>query len=106
MSNPAMGNNSIGQGNFPGWASAQSANSGSNGLANAYNLYAQQAGLTQMTQSAAAQQHAWNSIHARNIPETAKWMVDGKTMTFQEFVQAVFPEDTPERTFFLLKYTK
>lgn len=101
-----MGNSSTGVGTYPGYAAGQSANGGQGGLANAFNLYAQQSGLNQLTQSAAAQQHAWNSIHARNIPEAPKWMVDGKSMTFQEFVETVFPEDTPEKTFFLLKYSK
>jgi hypothetical protein len=90
----------LGLGNIMGTPTGHSSGQG---LANAYNPYAQQAGLMQ---NQAAQQHAWNSIHARNIPETAKWMIDGKSMTFQEFVAAVFPEDTPERTFFLLKYSK
>ena len=89
---------SQGIGNMPGWAAGHSVNAGQSGLANQ--------SLLQQQQSLAAQQHAWNSIHARNIPDAPKWMVDGKSMTFQEFVEAVFPEDTPEKTFFLLKYSK
>ena len=59
--------------------------------------------------AAAHQQALYNqqlqSIHARQyVPKL--WMVDGKSMDFDEFVQTVFPEDTPERTFFLLKYSK
>jgi len=76
--------------------------SSAQGIANGYNPYAQQAGLA--SQAAAAQQH-WMSIHARQHAP-ARWMVDGRSMSFEEFVQTVFPEDTPERTFFLLKYTK
>ena len=34
------------------------------------------------------------------------WMVDGEWMTFDQFVATVFPLDTPERTMFLLRYTK
>lgn len=73
-----------------------------NNIANGYNPYAQQSGA--WAQGAAAQQHLM-SIHARQHAP-AKWRVDGQDMTFEEFVQAVFPEDTPERTFFLLKYKK
>ena len=89
----------LGLGNIMGTPTGHSSGQG---LANAYNPYAQQAGLMQ---NQAAQQHAWNSIHARqHVPP--KWMVDGKQMEFDEFVRTVFPEDTPERTFFLLKYSK
>lgn len=35
-----------------------------------------------------------------------RWMFNGKMMTFQEFVDAVFPEDTPEKTAFVLKYSE
>lgn len=72
------------------------------GLANGYNPYQQQSMLG--AQGAAANQHLM-SIHARQHAP-ARWMVDGRSMSFEEFVQTVFPEDTPERTFFLLKYTK
>lgn len=72
------------------------------------NAYAQQSGP--WTQGAAAHQQAlYNqqlmSIHARQHAP-AKWRVDGQDMTFEEFVEAVFPEDTPQKTFFLLKFSK
>lgn len=34
------------------------------------------------------------------------YMIDGIWMEFDEFVQAIYPEDTPERTMFLLKHQK
>ena len=34
------------------------------------------------------------------------YMIAGQAMTRDEFLQAVFPEDTAQRTAFLLKYTK
>jgi hypothetical protein len=73
------------------------------GLANSYSPYQQQAGA--WNQASMNAYHQLTSIHARqHVPP--KWMVDGKQMEFDEFVQTVFPEDTPERTFFLLKYSK
>lgn len=35
-----------------------------------------------------------------------KWMIDGCAVEFADFVSIVFPEDSPERTAFLLKYTR
>lgn len=65
--------------------------------------YGSQAGLAAQQQALYNQQLM--SIHARqHAPK--QWMVDGQAMDFDEFVRTVFPEDTPERTFFLLKYKK
>lgn len=38
--------------------------------------------------------------------ETPKWMFNGKWMDFKEFVNMVFPEDTAEKTAFVLKYSE
>ena len=35
-----------------------------------------------------------------------KWMVNGRWMQFQEFIDTVFPEDTAEKTAFVLKYSE
>ena len=35
-----------------------------------------------------------------------KWMVNGKWMQFQEFIDTVFPDDTPEKTAFVLKWSE
>jgi hypothetical protein len=35
-----------------------------------------------------------------------RWMVDGCAVEFDDFVSIIFPEDSPERTAFLLKYTR
>lgn len=98
----------IGLGNIMGFPVVSTGSGAGQGIANAYNPYAQQSGP--WAQGATAHQQAlYNqqmmSIHARQHAP-ARWMVDGKSMTFQEFVETVFPEDTPERTFFLLKYSK
>jgi hypothetical protein len=34
------------------------------------------------------------------------WMIDGCAVEFADFVSIIFPEDSPERTAFLLKYTR
>ncbi len=34
------------------------------------------------------------------------WMIDGCAVEFADFVNIIFPEDSPERTAFLLKYTR
>ena len=35
-----------------------------------------------------------------------KWMFNGKYMQFNEFVETLFPEDTAEKTAFVLKYSE
>jgi len=35
-----------------------------------------------------------------------QWMLRGQAMTFEEFVTAVFPEDSPEKTAFVLRYSE
>jgi hypothetical protein len=35
-----------------------------------------------------------------------RWMIDGCAVEFADFVSIIFPEDSPERTAFLLKYTR
>jgi len=91
----------LGLGNIMGTPTGLSSGSG---IANAHNPYAQQAGAWNQ-----ASMNAYNqltSIHARQAEPPPRWMVDGKSLTFQEFVDAVFPDDSPERTFFLLKHSK
>ena len=38
--------------------------------------------------------------------EKKDWMISGQRMTFKEFADTLFPEDTAERTMFFLKYSK
>jgi len=76
------------------------------GQANAYNSYASQAassalsspGLAQ-AQSIMAQQGSWSA------EIITPWRFNGRYMTFEEFVAAVFPEDSAEKTAFLLKWS-
>ncbi len=69
-------------------------------------------GLNVQAQMQAAQAQAIAAQHAAQISQLGRprppyqWMVDGDPLTFEQFVERVFPEDTPERTFFLLKYKK
>jgi len=88
----------LGLGNIMGAPS-----SSGQGLANAYNPYAQTGHWNQ--QAGAAQQHLM-SIHARQGRELPQWIFDGQPMSFEDFVEAVFPEDCPQKTFFLLKFSK
>lgn len=35
-----------------------------------------------------------------------KWMIDGREMSMEQFANELFGDDTPEKTMFLLKYSK
>lgn len=71
--------------------------------------YAQQQQAYTPAQAAAAQQQAavnqFNQ-YMQQRQEQRRWMIDGEPMTFKEFADRLFPEDTPERTMFFLKYSK
>ena len=84
---------SIGQ--LAGLASAQ--------FNQAYSQYAQQG----MNQQLAAQQYSAAQQRIFNQSWTdERWMIDGKYMSLQEFVDFIWPEDCPDKTFFVLKHTK
>jgi hypothetical protein len=76
------------------------------GQANAYNSYASQAassayssaGLAQ-AQSIMAQQGSWSA------EIVTPWRFNGRYMTFEEFVAAIFPEDSAEKTAFILRHS-
>jgi hypothetical protein len=92
----------LGLGNIMGAPS-----SSGQGLANGYNPYGQQQAMNgTLAQHAAAYTNQLMSIHARQAEKPAEWRVAGQDMTFDEFVAAVFPDDSAERTFFLLKFSK
>jgi hypothetical protein len=65
-----------------------------------YNQYAQMS----MHPQYAAQQSPYNISRDAWIDQ--RYMIDGNYMTLQEFVDFIWPEDCPERTFFILKHTK
>jgi hypothetical protein len=69
----------------------------------AYNAYAQQ-GMNQhmAAQAQMAQQRQFNP----NTWIEQRWMIDGKYMSLQQFVNFIWPEDCVDKTFFLLKHTK
>lgn len=76
--------------------------SAASALQNSYGPYQQ--GLANNpyhAQQALARQYA-----AAQAQSTPQWMIDGKVMTIEAFANEVYGEDTPEKTFFLLKYTK
>ena len=78
----------------------------------AYNAYAQQAQNNLYNQQAlasikhqASQAAAWGAQqHAAWIEK--RYMIDGQYMTLQEFMDFIWPEDCPDKTFFALKHTK
>ena len=35
-----------------------------------------------------------------------RWMIDGRELTLHQFADELFGDDTPEKTHFLLKYSK
>jgi hypothetical protein len=67
---------------------------------------AQQAYNPQHMSAIQAQQAAAFNQYAQQEIERKDWMIDGKRMTFKEFADTLFPEDTAERTMFFLKYSK
>ena len=69
-----------------------------NQFGSAYNAYAQQS----MHPQYAAQQRQFNT----DTWPDQRYMIEGKYMTLQEFVDFMWPEDCAEKTFFLLKHTK
>lgn len=74
-------------------------------LQNAYNPHQQQGQLGMMNnqhyaQQALARQYAAQQQRAFEPP---RWVIDGRTMSIQDFANELFG-DTPERTMFLLRY--
>jgi hypothetical protein len=73
-----------------------------NQFGSAYNAYAQQSMNQQYaTQAHMAQQRQFNQDWVER-----RYMIDGKYMTLQEFMDFIWPEDCPDKTFFALKFTK
>lgn len=44
--------------------------------------------------------------YAQQSRERSRWKIDGVEMTFKEFADTLFPDATPERTMFYLRYSK
>jgi hypothetical protein len=62
-----------------------------------------------MNNTPVAQRHLLARQYAQAVhrPEPElKWMIDGCAVDFADYVSIIFPEDSPERTAFLLKYTR
>jgi hypothetical protein len=53
-----------------------------------------------------AQQAQAFAQYAQQEAERQDWMINGVRMTFKEFADTLYPEDSPERTMFYLKYSK
>ena len=78
-----------------------------------HSLMAQQVAAQQ--QSLVAQQSWAQPVHQAGLaalqnlgrsqlPVATAYMIAGQAMTREEFIQAVYPENTPERTWFLLRF--
>ena len=76
-------------------------------LNQARNQYAPPGQGVFWSQGQAAQQHQYlqNLMNSPQIQKT-EWMIAGEPKTFTEFVNTIWPEDSAEKTFFLLKYQK
>jgi hypothetical protein len=68
---------------------------GTGGAMNQWQAQAQTQAYSQM------QQQAYAHVQSKS----PRWMFNGKFMNFNEFVDVVFPEDTPEKTMFILKHS-
>ena len=89
-----------------------------NPLQNSYNQamrgsLGQQSAMNQSQQgllsSGALSAQQYNSLlwQSRNIhTPPAHWMIDGRTMTFEQWLDEIAPDDSPQRTFLILKYKK
>lgn len=66
-------------------------------LQNAYNSPLSQA------QAAQQAQQMFNQLARR---QQHNWVIDGETMTMDEFANTLWPDTCPEKTFFYLKYSK
>lgn len=58
-----------------------------------------------MAQQAAQQGLGMSAGSYPGIKEPMRWMFDGVLVEFRDFVNLVFPEDTPEKTVFILRYS-
>jgi hypothetical protein len=68
-----------------------------NQFGSAYNAYAQQGAAAQMANLGRTNHAIWAE---------QRYMIDGRYMTLQNFVDYIWPEDCPDKTFFVLKHTK
>lgn len=85
------------------------ANLGNAGGHQAQNIYGVSGCQSSAQAQAIAQQQAYGANMAAGHSQQwrpPKWMFNGKTMEFTEFVNTMFPEDTPEKTAFILKYSE
>ena len=73
------------------------------GMAGQYNQNQQYSG--QHAANMLAQQQA--AFNAAMTAQQHQWMINGRTMTFDDFLDEVAPgDDNPMRTFLILKYKK
>ena len=76
------------------------ANVGGNQLQNAYPgyVYSIQQARAQQTQFGGAGQQSWSPAKP--------YMLNGKAMDFEEFINTLYPEDCAEKTMMILKLKK
>jgi hypothetical protein len=56
--------------------------------------------------SATQQQGMINQTQWPTPGQSRDWMIDGQSMTLDEFANTLWPEATAEKTFFYLKYSR
>jgi hypothetical protein len=81
---------------------SQLAQQAHNQFGSAYNAYAQQG----MNQQLATQQYNAHIANLGRTTSTHRWMIDGKTMDFEEFVNTIYPDECAEKTYLILKFKK
>ena len=69
----------------------------------------QNSGMSMAQAQAAYNAHFQSMANQANMAaqyEPIKWMIDGKPMTFNEFIDELYPEDCAEKTLLILKLKK
>lgn len=56
-----------------------------------------------LQQQAAAQHQLMQQYNQAQQMRAAEWMIAGRVMTFDEFVDTLYPEDCAEKTYIILK---
>lgn len=75
----------------------------SQGCQNVQQAYAQNQAMAAQQQAAYG---AMNMSAGTQAYKPLKWMFNGEYLDFEKFVEKIFPEDTAEKTAFVLKYSE
>jgi hypothetical protein len=78
-----------------GYQTSSQSIAGAQNAAHVNNYHAQQA--------AAFNQLAQRQTYNTWVPSVKQYMINGKSMDFQEFIDTLYPEDCAEKTYLILK---